>query len=89
MQPFQRRLLQQNQGVTDVVRIGVRMGGENFSDTQGQTSRPAFGFGGVVGLGGAFHAGNGSLGGFPKLVTGISKTERGAPEVASDGHNFS
>jgi hypothetical protein len=32
LKPFERRLLQQNQSVADVVAVGIGMDGENFSD---------------------------------------------------------
>jgi hypothetical protein len=66
-------LLQQNQGVPDIVGIGVRMGGENFANAGGQTPRPASGFGGSGDGSALFHASSGSLSNFSRLVTGISK----------------
>lgn len=76
MQAFQRRLLQQNQSMPDVVGIGVRMGGQNVFNAGGQTACPAFGFGGVVGWNALFHAGSASLNNFSKLVTGIPRMKR-------------
>jgi hypothetical protein len=48
------------------------MGGQNFFDAQRQAPCPALGLGCVTGLSAFFHAGNGRLGDFSKLVTGIS-----------------
>jgi len=58
LKPFERRLLQQNQSVADVVAVGIGMRGENFSDAHGQPPRPASGFGGINWLNASFHAGN-------------------------------
>jgi hypothetical protein len=41
--------------MTDVIGVGVRVRGENFPDAHGQTTRPALGFSGVVGLSALFH----------------------------------
>jgi hypothetical protein len=34
LKPFERRLLQQNQSVPDVVAVGIGMGREDFSDAR-------------------------------------------------------
>jgi hypothetical protein len=43
LQSCQRRLLQQNQGVTDIVAVGIGVGHKNFFNARGQTPRPAAG----------------------------------------------
>lgn len=59
--------------MTDIVGIGVGMRGQNFSDADRQTKRPAFGFGSVADLSALFHADRENLSVFSKLVSGISK----------------
>jgi hypothetical protein len=58
LKPFERRLLQQDQSVADIVAVGIGMGGENFSDAHCQATRPATGFSGINWLNASFHSGN-------------------------------
>jgi hypothetical protein len=58
LKPFERRLLQQNQRVPDIVAVSIGMNGENFSNARCQTTRPAPGFGGVNWLNASFHSGS-------------------------------
>ena len=41
MKAFERRLFQQNKGVANIVRIGVRMSRQNLFDAGGQSNCPA------------------------------------------------
>jgi len=41
LQTFERRLFQQDQGVANIVRIGVRMSRQNLFDAGRQSNRPA------------------------------------------------
>jgi hypothetical protein len=61
-------LLKQNQGVTDIVTIGIGMGGDDFFDSHRETLRPGSRLGGIAGLGAPFHAGGTSLSVAPEAV---------------------
>jgi hypothetical protein len=40
LQAFERGLLQQDQGVADIVRVGQRVGGQNFFHAGGEPDGP-------------------------------------------------
>jgi len=75
LQPFERRLLQQNQGMPDVVGIGLGMNTQHLLNPRCQAPRPTLGFGGGVGFSALFHANDARLIGFSDFVTGVSEQE--------------
>jgi hypothetical protein len=78
LQTFQRGLLQQYQGVTNIVGVGLGMGGQDLADTQGQPPCPAPGFGGIGDWSALFHADEQSLTSVLQLVTDVVMAERKA-----------
>jgi hypothetical protein len=79
LQSFQWRLLQQNQGVPDIVAVRFGMSREDLLDATRELPCPTLSLGRIACVSTLFHAGAGSVSGFSRHVIAIPKLETDVP----------